>query len=306
MWKSKHLLGLEDLTREELISILDRAREFKPTCTSSAHKHDTLRGETVALMFFEPSTRTTSSFWLAARRLSADALSFTKAGSSAAKGETLLDTALNIQAMGVDIIVLRHSSPGAPHMLAREPRITASVVNAGDGAHEHPTQGLLDIMTIRERKGEFKGLKVAIVGDIAHSRVARSDIFALKTLGAELTVCGPATLVPEGIRALGVEVSSDFDEIIGEMDVVNMLRIQRERLTGSVLPAKGEYTRRFGLTRDREKRMKPDAIVMHPGPINRGVELGSEVADGRRSVILEQVTNGVAVRMAVLAMVMGK
>ncbi len=305
MWNSKHLLGLEGLTREELISILDRAREFKPTCTSSAEKHDTLKGKTVALMFFEPSTRTTNSFSLAARRLSADVISFSKAGSSAAKGETLLDTALNLQAMGVDIIVIRHSAPGAPHLLAREPRITASVVNAGDGAHEHPTQGLLDVFTIREKKGQFKGLKVAIVGDIAHSRVARSDIFALKTLGAEVTVCGPATLVPQGIRELGVEVSYNFDEIIGEMDVVNMLRIQHERLTGPVLPSNREYTRCFGLTRQREKRMKPDAIVMHPGPINRGVELASEVADGERSVILEQVTNGVAVRMAVLSMVLG-
>jgi len=306
MWNRKHLLGLEDLTRDELVSILDRAREFRPTCTSGAHKHDVLKGTTVALMFFEPSTRTTNSFSLAARRLSADVVAFSKAGSSTAKGETLLDTALNLQAMGIEVMVIRHSAPGAPHLVAREPRITASVINAGDGAHEHPTQGLLDVFTLREKVGDVRGLKVAIVGDIGHSRVARSDIFALRKLGAEVIVCGPATLVPEGIRALGVETTTDFDEILPAMDVVILLRIQRERLTGPVLPSDREYTRRFGLTREREKRMKPDAIVMHPGPINRGVEIAPEVADGPRSVILEQVTNGVAVRMAVLSMVLGK
>jgi len=304
MWKRRHLLGLEELTREELVSILESAAAFTDTCTTGTTKHDTLKGKTVVLLFFEPSTRTAASFGLAARRLSADVLSFSKSGSSTTKGETLVDTARNIEAMGVDIVVIRHGAPGAPHLLARS--IDASVVNAGDGAHEHPTQGLLDIMTIREKKGDLKGLKVAIVGDITHSRVARSSIFGLRTLGAKVTVCGSATLIPPAIGELGVEVSSDFDGLLPEMDVVNMLRIQRERLTGPVLPSNREYTRLFGLTRERARRMKPDALVMHPGPINRGVELAGAVADGERSVILEQVAHGVAVRMAVLSMLAGK
>jgi len=304
MWNRKHLLGLEELSREELVEILDRARTFRDRCTSSERKHTTLAGKTVVMLFFEPSTRTTTSFTLAAQRLSADVVSFSSTGSSTTKGETLIDTARNIEAMGVDILVIRHTASGAPHLVARH--VDASVVNAGDGAHEHPTQGLLDLYTIREKKKKFEGLKVVIVGDIAHSRVARSDIFGLVTLGAEVFVSGPETLVPEPIAELGVTVVKDFDEIVGEADVVNILRIQRERIEGTVLPSTAEYTRLYGLTRDRERRMKPDALVMHPGPINRGVEIAPEVADGEHSVILEQVTNGVAVRMAVLSMVVGK
>jgi len=304
MWNKRHLLGLEELSREELVAVLDRARTFRENCTSDVHKHTTLAGKTVVLLFFEPSTRTTSSFTLAARRLSADVLGFSLSGSSTVKGETLVDTARNIEAMGVDIMVIRHGASGAPHLVARH--IDASVVNAGDGTHEHPTQGLLDLFTIREKKGKFEGLKVAIVGDIAHSRVARSDIFGLVTLGAEVFVCGPPTLVPEHITELGVTVSRDFDEILPDLDVVNVLRVQRERIEGPALPSAAEYTRFFGLTVERERRMKPDALVMHPGPVNRGVEIAPEVADGVRSVILEQVTNGVAVRMAVLSMVVGK
>jgi aspartate carbamoyltransferase catalytic subunit len=304
MWNKKHLLGLEELSREELVAVLDRARTFREDCTSSARKHANLAGKTVVMLFFEPSTRTTTSFTLAARRLSADVVGFSSSGSSTTKGETLIDTARNIEAMGVDIMVIRHGASGAPHLVARH--VDASVVNAGDGTHEHPTQGLLDLYTIREKKGAFEGLKVVLVGDIAHSRVARSNIFGLVTLGAKVFVCGPPTLVPEHISELGATVVRDFDEIIPEADVINMLRIQKERLEGPVLPSTEEYTRFFGLTRERERRMKPDAIVMHPGPINRGVEIASEVADGPRSVILEQVTNGVAVRMAVLSMVAGK
>lgn len=304
MAKLKHLLGLEDLSPGDILAVLDRAASFKKDGVLDTRKHDTLAGKTVLLLFFEPSTRTVMSFEIAAGRLSADVLKLSRTGSSTSKGETLLDTVRNIEAMGaIDVIVLRHGTPGVSQMLARKAK--ASIVNAGDGAHEHPTQGLLDVMTIRERKGEFKGLKVAIVGDVAHSRVARSDIFALTKLGAEVTVCGPATMVPDEIAELGVEIRYDFDELIGEMDVVTMLRIQRERLKESALPSNEEYRKLFGLTRERADRMKPDAIVMHPGPINRGVEIDSEVADGPRSVILEQVANGVAVRMAVLSMVLG-
>lgn len=297
-------MGLEDLSREKLVEVLDRAATFKKDGQLIAGKRDLLTGKTVLLLIFEPSTRTSMSFEIAARRLSADVLRFNGAHSSTTKGETLVDTARNIEAMGgIDVAVVRHSVPGAAQMLARS--IDAAVVNAGDGAHEHPTQGLLDVMTIREVKGDFEGLKVAIVGDIEHSRVARSDIFALTTLGADVTVCGPATLIPGEITDLGVDVCYDFDDLIPGMDVINMLRIQRERMSGPLLPSNREYTKLFGLTHEREKRMKPDAVVMHPGPINRGVELDAEVADGERSVILQQVTNGVAVRMAVLAMVLG-
>jgi aspartate carbamoyltransferase catalytic subunit len=305
MWTRRHLLGLEELTAGEIVAILDRARTYRflAPCTTGARRHDALAGKTVVLLFFEPSTRTACSFGLAAKRLSAEVLSFSNSASSTAKGETLLDTVLNLQAMGVDVFVIRHSAAGAAHLVARDSRITACVVNAGDGAHEHPTQGLLDVFTMREKKGRVEGLKVAIVGDIAHSRVARSNIFALTRLGADVTVCGPAVLVSERWSELGVKVSHDLDRIIGEMDVVNVLRIQRERLRGEVLPSDHEYTRLFGLTRERERKLKADALVMHPGPMNRGVEIASEVADGPHSVILEQVANGVAVRMAVLSMV---
>jgi len=318
MWTHKHLLGLEDLSRDDLLTVLDLARSFKKDGKLLTDRRDTLKGKTVLLLFFEPSTRTAMSFSAAAKRLSADVVSFNKATSSTAKGETLLDTAKNIEAMGgIDVVVVRHSATGAPHLLARS--IRASVVNAGDGAHEHPTQGLLDLFTMRERFGRVEGLKVAIVGDIAHSRVARSNIHGLRKLGAEVTVCGPATLLSDDMRSLGVAVSYDLDAILPTMDVVNMLRLQKERLAGPLLPSDRDYTMRFGLTRERADRMKKGAIVMHPGPANRGVEIAPEVADatlrssedasslrstsGPRSVILEQVANGVAVRQAVLSLV---
>ena len=303
-WTHRHLLGLEELSRDDLLTVLDLARTFKKDGRLLTDKRDTLKGKTVLLLFFENSTRTAMSFSAAARRLSADVVSFSKGTSSTTKGETLVDTAKNIEAMGaVDVVVIRHSATGAPHLLARS--IDASIVNAGDGSHEHPTQGLLDIFTMRERLGRVEGLKVAVVGDITHSRVARSNIHGLVKLGADVTVCGPATLVPGGLKALGVTVSHDFDEILPKMDVVNMLRIQKERLAGPLLPSDREYTMLFGLTRERAARMKKGALVMHPGPTNRGVEIAPEVADGNRSVILEQVANGVAVRQAVLSLVAG-
>lgn len=305
MWTRKHLLGLEALSREEIVAVLDRASTFKKDGRLTGETLDTLAGKTVLLLFFEPSTRTSMSFEIAAKNLAANVLRFTSVNSSTAKGETLVDTVRNIAAMGpIDVAVVRHDTPGAPQRVARS--LDASVINAGDGAHEHPTQGLLDILTIRETKGAFDGLNVAIVGDIAHSRVARSNLFGLTTLGAKVTVCGPATLVPDDVTQLAVEVAYDFDEIIPKMDVIMMLRIQHERMSEPLLPSNREYAKLFGLNRERENRMKDDAIVMHPGPINRGVELDADVADGERSVILQQVTNGVAVRMALLAMVLGK
>ena len=301
-WRHKHLLGLEDLSREDLLTVLDLARSFKKDGRLLTDKRDALKGKTVLLLFFENSTRTAMSFSAAAKRLSADVVSFSKGTSSTTKGETLVDTAKNIEAMGaIDVVVIRHSATGAPHLLARS--IDASIVNAGDGAHEHPTQGLLDIFTMRERLGRIEGLKVAIVGDIAHSRVARSNIHGLKKLGAEVVVCGPAPLLPADAKALGVEVCYDFDALIPKVDVVNMLRIQKERLAGPLLPSDREYTMLFGLTRERAARLKKGALVMHPGPTNRGVEIAPEVADGAKSVILEQVANGVAVRQAVLMLV---
>ncbi len=302
MWNHKHLLGLEDLSREDLLTVLDLARTFKKDGRLLTDKRDTLKGKTVLLLFFENSTRTAMSFNAAAKRLSADVVSFSKGTSSTTKGETLLDTLKNVYAMGaIDVVVIRHSATGAPHELARH--IDASIVNAGDGAHEHPTQGLLDIFTMRERLGRIEGLRVAVVGDITHSRVARSNIQGLKKLGAEVVLCGPATLLPADSSALGCETTTDFDALLPTVDVVNMLRIQKERLAGPLLPSDREYTMLFGLTRDRVARMKKNALVMHPGPTNRGVEIAPEVADGLKSVILEQVANGVAVRQAVLSLV---
>ncbi|MFQ6047942.1 MAG: aspartate carbamoyltransferase catalytic subunit [Phycisphaerae bacterium] len=298
VWRRRHLLGLEELSAEELEHILQTAEGFKEVSTRSIKKVPALRGRVVVNLFFEDSTRTRTSFALAASRLSADMLDFAARGSSVSKGESLRDTARNIEAMGVDIVVIRHPAAGAPHYLTR--CVGCSVINAGDGQHEHPTQGLLDIFTIRELKGRIEGLKVAIVGDIAHSRVARSDMWGLTKLGAEVTLVGPTTLVPRSFEALGARISHDLDEVIGGMDVINMLRIQRERITSSVFPSVQEYSRLFGLTRQRLGRAKPDVLVMHPGPINRGVEMASEVADGARSAVLRQVTNGLAVRMAVL------
>ena len=300
-WTRKDLLGLRDLSAEELTAILDTAQSFKEVSTRSIRKVPPLRGKVVVNLFFEPSTRTRISFELAASRLSADVINFEVTTSSASKGETLTDTARNIESMGVDVVVVRHSVPGAAHRLAKV--LYASVVNAGDGSHEHPTQALLDIFTIRQHKGKVEGLTVAIVGDIAHSRVARSNIWGLKKLGANVILVGPSTLVPAKFKELGVEVSYSLDEVIGRCDAINMLRIQLERQEAGLFPSIREYSRLFGLNVERMKRAKPDVIIMHPGPINRGVEITAQVADGQRSVILEQVANGLAVRMAVLYLV---
>ncbi|HUS91829.1 MAG TPA: aspartate carbamoyltransferase catalytic subunit [Phycisphaerae bacterium] len=301
VWTRKDLLGLDELSPREIVHLLDTAESFREVSTRSIKKVPALRGKVVALLFFEDSTRTRMSFELAASRLSADTLLFTSKGSSVAKGETTLDTVRNIEAMGVDVFVIRHGQPGAPHMLAR--KVAASIVNAGDGPHEHPTQGLLDIFTIRQRLGRIEGVKVAIVGDIAHSRVARSNILGLTKLGAEVVVVGPPTLVPSAIRPMGCEVSHSLDEVLGEVDVINMLRIQFERFGGNLFPSLREYSKLYGLNAGRLKRCKRDVLVMHPGPINRGVELTSDVADGPHSCILQQVTNGLAIRMAVLYLV---
>lgn len=300
-WNRKHLLGLRDLSTEEITYILDTARGFEEISTRSVKKAPPLRGKVVVNLFFEDSTRTRNSFALAANRLSADIIEFTKKDSSVSKGETLLDTAKNLEAMGIDIVVIRHSAGGAPKFLSRN--INASVVNAGDGFCEHPTQGLLDVYTIRKKKQTLKGLKIAIVGDIAHSRVSRSDMWAMTKLGAEVTFVGPPTLMPPQVSQLPVKVSYCLDEVIEKVDVINMLRIQFERLGGNPFPSIREYSHYFGLTVERMKRAKKDILVMHPGPINRGLEIESEVADGKNSVILEQVTNGLAVRMAVLFLV---
>ncbi|MHC4882390.1 MAG: aspartate carbamoyltransferase catalytic subunit [Planctomycetota bacterium] len=300
-WTRKHLIGLSDLSREEIEFILDTAKGFEEFSTRSIKKAPTLRGKVIVNMFFEDSTRTRNSFTLAASRLSADVIEFTKKSSSVSKGETLIDTARNLEAMGIDIVVIRHSAGGAPKLLSRS--INACVVNAGDGYHEHPTQGLLDVYTIRQVRGSLDGLKIGIVGDIAHSRVARSDIYAMTKLGAEVTLIGPPTLMPASVKDLPVKVSYSLDDVIEELDVINMLRIQFERLGGNPFPSVREYSHYFGLTVDRMKRAKPDIIVMHPGPMNRGLEIESEVADGPNSVILKQVANGLAVRMAVLFLV---
>ena len=300
-WQHKHLLGLRELNSEEITYILDTAKGFEQISTRLVKKAPTLRGKVVVTLFFEDSTRTRNSFALAASRLSADVIEFTKKASAVSKGETLLDTAKNLEAMGIDIVVIRHSAGGAPKFLSRN--IKACVVNAGDGYCEHPTQALLDVYTIRKLKGSLEGLKIAIVGDIAHSRVARSDLWAMSKLGAEVILVGPPTLMPTEVRRLPVDVSYSLDEVIEKVDVINMLRIQFERLGGNPFPSVREYSHYFGLTVERMKRAKPDILVMHPGPINRGLEMESEVADGKNSVILDQVTNGLAVRMAVLFLV---
>ncbi len=300
-WQHKHLLGLRDLSAEEITYILDTAKGFEEISTRSVKKAPPLRGKVVCNLFFEDSTRTRNSFTLAASRLSADVIEFTEKVSSVSKGETLLDTARNLEAMGIDIVVIRHNAGGAPKFLSRN--INACVINAGDGYCEHPTQGLLDVYTIRKHKGTLEGLKIAIVGDIAHSRVARSCMWAMTKLGAEVTFVGPPTLMPAQVDKLPVSVSYSLDEVIEKVDVINMLRIQFERLGGNPFPSVREYSHYFGLTVERMKKAKPDIIVMHPGPINRGLEMESEVADGSNSVILEQVTNGLAVRMAVLFLV---
>ena len=300
-WRHKHLLGLRELSAEEITYILDTAKGFEQISTRSVKKAPPLRGKVVVNLFFEDSTRTRNSFTLAANRLSADVIEFTKKTSSVSKGETLLDTAKNLEAMGIDIVVIRHNAGGAAKFLSRS--INACVVNAGDGFCEHPTQALLDAYTIRKARGSLEGLKIAIVGDISHSRVARSDMWAMTKLGAEVIFVGPPTLMPAQVEQLPVSVSYSLDEVIEEVDVINMLRIQFERLGGNPFPSVREYSHYFGLTVERMKRAKPDIMVMHPGPINRGLEIESEVADGDRSVILEQVANGLAVRMAVLFLV---
>ncbi len=302
-FRHDHLLGIADLERDEIEHILTLAESFKEVSTRTIKKVPTLRGRTVVNLFFEPSTRTQSSFDLACKRLSADTLGVSASSSSVLKGETLIDTARNLQAMAPDVIVIRHKEAGAPELLTHH--IDASIVNAGDGSHEHPTQALLDALTMKERKRRIAGLRVVIVGDIDHSRVARSNIHLLTKLGAKVTLSGPLSLMPVGIEKLGVEVSPRIEDALKKADVVMMLRIQIERDAGRRIPSLREYYMSFGLTEERVKLCKRDVIIMHPGPINRGVEIDSAVADGPYSVIMEQVTNGVAVRMAVLYLLAG-
>ena len=297
-WTRKDLLGLRELSADEITFILDTADAFKQVGTREIKKVPALRGKTLVNLFVEPSTRTRISFELAALRLSADVINVSAATSSLLKGETLKDTARNLEALHTDILVLRHSSAGAAQFLAE--RLKGSVINAGDGAHEHPTQALLDLYTIREKRGQIAGLHVVIVGDILFSRVARSNIFGLTKLGARVTLIGPSTLVPREFEKVGAAVSHKIDDVLLEADVVNLLRIQHERQRKEYFPGIGEYRTLFGLTKERAKLLKPDCLIMHPGPINRGVEIDSEVADGSQNVILDQVTNGLAVRMAVL------
>jgi aspartate carbamoyltransferase catalytic subunit len=300
----KHLLGLEDVSAEEIQLILDSAVSFKEILSREVKKVPTLRGKTILNLFYEPSTRTRISFELAEKRLSADIVNFSKSTSSVKKGESLKDTVQNIEAMKIDIIVVRHSAAGAARFIAEN--TDASVINAGDGFHEHPTQALLDMFSIQEVKGGFDGLKVLIAGDIMHSRVARSNIWGLTKMGAEVSVCGPATLIPPDIENLGVKVHYNIEEAIKDIDVINILRIQLERQGRVFFPSLREYSRFFGINKERVNMMKKDTLIMHPGPINRGVELDSDVADGERSIILEQVTNGLAVRMAIMYLLASK
>jgi len=302
-WNRKDLLGLENLTKEEIKLILDTAESFKEISTREIKKVPALRGKTIANLFFESSTRTRISFELAEKRLSADVVNFSASTSSLSKGETLIDTARNIEAMKIDCVVIRHSSSGASYMLSK--KLNAGVINAGDGTHEHPTQALLDMFTIREKKGRLEGLKVAIVGDIRHSRVARSNIWGMRKMGIEVRICGPKTLLPVDIEKTGAKVFYHIEHAIKHVDVIMALRIQKERQGQSYFPSTREYSKFYGLTSERLKYAKEDALIMHPGPINRGVEIMPEVADGPYSVILEQVTNGLAVRMAVLYLVTG-
>jgi aspartate carbamoyltransferase catalytic subunit len=302
-WTRKHLLDIQSLSAEEIVTVLDTARAFKAVGERAIKKVPALRGKTVINLFVEPSTRTRISFELAAQRLTADIINFSAEASSLKKGETLKDTARNLEALNADIIVMRHSASGAPHFLARF--LDASVINAGDGAHEHPTQALLDAFTIRERKGKIEGLNVTILGDILYSRVARSNIWAMTKLGARVTLCGPSTLVPRVFEQMGCRVTYNVDEAIADADIINLLRIQHERQRKTMFPSLGEYTSLFGLTQARLAKTKPEALIMHPGPVNRGVEIDSDIADSKRSLIIDQVTNGLAVRMAVLFLVNG-
>jgi aspartate carbamoyltransferase catalytic subunit len=299
----KDLLGIADLTRGEIYLILDTAEAMREIGQRPIKKVPTLRGKTVVNLFYEPSTRTRTSFEIAEKRLSADTLNIAVATSSVLKGETLVDTAMNLEAMAPDMIVLRHASSGACHLLARICK--SRIINAGDGMHEHPTQALLDAFTIREHKKRIEGLKVTVVGDLLHSRVLRSNVLLLTKLGADVWLCGPPTMVPAGIERLGVRFSTSVDEAVANADVIMMLRLQQERMHGAFFPSVREYFTVFGMTAERVKRASPDVIIMHPGPMNRGVEIASDVADGPYSVILEQVANGVAVRMAVLYLLAG-
>lgn len=300
-WTRKDLLGLEELSKEEIEIILDTAASFKEVSSRDIKKVPALRGKTVVNLFYEPSTRTRVSFEVAAKRLSADVINIAAETSSVKKGETLIDTGRNIQALKADIIVMRHNYSGAANILARN--VDISVVNAGDGWHEHPTQALLDIFTLKEKLGRIEGLRVSIVGDIAHSRVARSNIWGLTKLGAKVTLCAPAMLIPVAIEQMGVGVTNNIDKALSCADAVNVLRMQFERDEENAFPKQIEYFKDFGITKERLEKAKKDIVVMHPGPINRGIEISSEVADGKHSVILEQVTNGIAVRMAVLFLV---
>jgi len=302
--RSRHLLGLEDATAEEITLILDTAETFREIIERPIKKVPTLRGITVLNLFYEPSTRTRISFELAEKRLSADTVSFTPATSSVKKGESLRDTVQNIEAMKIDMVVVRHSSSGVPYYLTQCTQ--SNIINAGDGAHEHPTQALLDMFTIRRKYKKLKDLRVVLVGDIKHSRVVRSNIWGLKTMGASVAVCGPSTLLPFEVEKFGVDIFTDLDKAIDGADVVNIMRIQLERQQAGLFPSQREYTNLFGMTRERLQLLNKNYTIMHPGPINRGVEITNEVADGDSSVILEQVTNGQAVRMAVLYLLSGK
>ena len=299
----KHLLGIEGLGVDEIESILNATTVFKDISKREIKKIPTLRGKTIVNLFFEPSTRTRTSFELAAKRLSADTVNISASTSSVVKGETLVDTARNLQAMHPDLIILRHSAAGAPHFLARY--VETPIINAGDGAHEHPTQALLDLYTMREQGGDVTGKTIGIVGDIKHSRVARSNILCLTKMGARVVVCGPPTLIPRGIEAMGVEIRYDLDSLLPYLDIVMMLRIQLERQERGLFPSLTEYSKLYGLNRKRLERCRPEILVMHPGPINRGIELDPDVADGSRSVILDQVENGLALRMALLYILCG-
>ena len=301
--KSKDLLGIKDLSPEEILLILDTAESLKEISTRDIKKVPALRGKTIINLFYEPSTRTRTSFEIAGKRLSADVVNISVSSSSVAKGETLKDTAKNLEAMNPDAVVIRHSSSGAPYFIAKI--LKCPVINAGDGAHEHPTQALLDLFTIREKKKELKGLRVSIIGDITHSRVARSNIYAMKKMGMDVTVAGPSTLIPVDIKKTGVKVFTDLSKAIDGADVIIMLRIQLERQERGLFPSIREYSRLFGLNVEKLKNVKGDIIIMHPGPINRGVEISADVADGPYSLILDQVTNGVAIRMAVLHLLAG-
>jgi len=302
-WKRKDLLGMQDLDAAEIIGVLDTAASMKEIAAREIKKVPTLRGKTMVNLFYESSTRTRTSFEIAGKWLSADVINFSASGSSAEKGESLLDTARNIEAMSPDVVVVRHRAAGAPALLARHLR--CGVINAGDGAHEHPTQALLDLMTIREKKGHLEGLNVTIVGDITHSRVARSDIHGMRKMGITVTVAGPPTLIPAQCQELGVKVSHRLEEAIAHADVIMMLRLQHERMQGGFIPSLREYSRVWGLSLAKLEHCRPDVLIMHPGPVNRGVELAPEVADSAYSVILDQVSNGVAVRMAVLYLLAG-